>query len=321
MMSVTTDIRSSLTSTTMEDDKHISSSPSIVLLVMSCNDHVISSCVDALSHTLGEETKKYPYIKYLTYSGGNQHQSLSGDKINCMSDDSLDGTFLKTQEALSFVKKMYDPDYVVRINSSTYVNLELLVNFLESEHRNQSCKMLHNGDVSDLDGRIQLRGNSFILGRRMIDKIIDFDLSEAPDDIENFHDDVVISYIVQKEIGLDKTTEEIIRSEKIGIVPMIYLNDFYRIGHPTSVIDKLLIPERMRRHIKAYNKEEIDELIKNNIFIAYRKNYVRDRYQEIGECYKIRDSLKDFKTDKIPELVKEFNMYIYKKNIFKKIAL
>lgn len=292
----------------------------IVLLVMSCNDQVISSCVDAITSTLGSVASRYN-IKYLTYTGDHQAQFVFTDSIWCTSKDDLDNSFLKTQEALLLVKKTYDPDYVVRVNSSTYVNLELLCNILHLEHKSNSKKLIYNGDVSDLNGRVQLRGNSFILGREIIDKIIEFDISEVPSDIENLHDDVVISYIVEKEIGLDKIVEEIIRSEKIGVVPMIYYNDLSRLGHPMSVIDESLVPERIRRQFKTYSGEEIDELIKKNVFIAYRKNYVRDRYQEIGECYKIRDVLKDFTTDDIPELVKELDVWIYKEKRFKKMRM
>ncbi len=292
----------------------------IVLLVMSCNDQVISSCVDAITSTLGLTTQRHN-IKYLTYTGGHQVQFVFNDNVWCTAKDNLDNSFLKTQEALSLVKKAYDPDYVIRVNSSTYANLELLCNLLQSEHKHNSEKLIYNGDVSDLNGRIQLRGNSFILGREIIDRIIEFDISEVPSDIENLHDDVVISYIVQKEIGLDKTVKEIVRSEKIGVVPMIYLNDLSRLGHPMSVIDEMLVPERMRKDFHLYKKEKIDELIKRSVFIAYRKNYVKDRYQEIGECYKIRDVLKDFTTDEIPELVKELDVWMYREKRFEKIRM
>ena len=307
------DTRTSLMSTMEASD------PKIVLLVMSCNDPVLQTCTEMLNFTLGKEATKYG-VKYLTYTGGHKTQSIVDDCIHCVSGDDLDSTFLKTQEALKIVKDEFDPDFIIRINTSTYVNLELAINFSRSEYV-KSNKLIYNGEISDLNGRIQLRGNSFIFGREMIDKIIEFDISDCPSDLENSHDDVVISYIVQRVLGEDKTTEEIIRSDKIGVVPMIYLNDLARIGHPMSVIDKRLVSERVRDKLSLYTEDEITNIIRANMFISYRKNYTTDRYQEIGECLKIRDALKGFVTAEIPECLREINVWYYRERRFEKIQI
>ena len=313
MMSVIRDIRTSLMHTMEASD------PKIVLLVMSCNDPVLKTCTEMLNFTLGNEAIEHG-VKYLTYIGGCDKQAIVDDCIHCVSGDDLDNTFIKTQEALKIVKDEFDPDFIIRINTSTYVNLELAINFIRSEIMN-SNKLIYNGEISDLNGRIQLRGNSFIFGREMIDKIIEFDISDCPSDLENLHDDVVISYIVQRILGEDKTTEEIIRSEKIGVVPMVYMNDLARLGHPMSVIDKRLVSEKVRDKLPLYNEDEITNIIRANMFISYRKNYVTDRYQEIGECLKIRDVLKGFVTTEIPECLKEIDVWNYRERRFEKIQI
>ena len=312
-MNAIRDTRTSLMHTMEAND------PKIVLLVMSCDDPVLKTCTEMLNFTLGKEATKYG-VKYLTYTGGHKTQAIVDDCIHCISGDDLDSTFLKTQEALKIVKDEFDPDFIIRINTSTYVNLELAINFIRSEYLN-SNKLIYDGEISDLNGRIQLRGNSFILGREMIDKIIEFNIDDCPSDLENSHDDVVISYIVQRVLGEDKTTEEIIRSEKIGIVPMIYLNDLARLGHPMSVIGKRLVSEKVRDKLPLYTEDEITNIIRANMFISYRKNYTQDRYQEIGECLKIRDALKGFVTSEIPECLKEIDVWYYRERRFKKIYI
>lgn len=312
-MSVIRDTRTSLMPTMETSD------PKIVLLVMSCNDHVLQTCTEMLNFTLGKEATKYE-VKYLTYIGGCDKQAIVDDCIHCVSGDDLDSTFLKTQEALKIVKDEFDPDFIIRINTSTYVNLGLAINFIRSEY-NTSNKLIYDGEISDLNGRIQLRGNSFILGREMIDKIIEFDISDCPSNLENSHDDVVISYIVQRVLGEDKTTKEIIRSNKIGVVPMVYLNDLARLGHPISVIDKRLMSEKVRDKLLLYTEDEITNIIRTNMFISYRKNYTSDRYQEIGECLKIRDALKGFVTSEIPECLREIDVWNYRERRFEKIQI
>ena len=312
-MSVIRDIRTSLMPIMEAND------PKIVLLVMSCNDPVLQTCTEMLNFTLGKEATKYG-VKYLTYTGGHKTQSIVDNQIHCISGDDLDSTFLKTQEALKIIKTEFDPDFIIRINTSTYVNLELIINFLRSEFV-KSDKLIYDGEISDLNGRIQLRGNSFIFGREMIDKIIEFDISDCSSDLENSHDDVVISYIVQRVLGEDKTPVEIIKSEKIGVVPMIYLNDLARLGHPMSVIDKRLVSERVRDKLPLYTEDEITNIIRANMFISYRKNYTADRYQEIGECLKIRDALNGFVSSEIPKCIREIDIWYYKERRFEKIQI
>ena len=296
------------------------SCPKIVLLVMSCNDPVLKTCTEMLDITLGKEAEKYG-VKYLTYTGGHSEQSIVDGCIHCVSSDDLDSTFLKTQEALRLVKESFDPDYVIRTNTSTYVNLDLVTKFIESEMDRHQQRLIYNGEIADLNGRIQLRGNSFILSREMVDKIIEFNVDDCPSDLENLHDDVIISYIVEKEIGEGKSVVEIVRSEKIGIVPMIYLNDLFRIGHPLSVIDSRLVKPPVRDRIWLRSKDEIVDIVRSSMFISYRKNYTSDRYQEIGECLKIRDILKGFVTENIPECLRDIDVWNYKERRFEKIQI
>ena len=296
------------------------SCPKIVLLVMSCNDPVLKTCTEMLDITLGKEAANYG-VKYLTYTGEHNEASIVDNCIHCVSGDDLDSTFLKTQEALRLVKETFDPDYDIRTNTSTYVNLDLVTKFIKSEIDRHKQRLIYDGEIADLDGRIQLRGNSFILSREMVDKIIEFNIDDCPSDLENLHDDVIISYIVEKEIGEGKPVAEIVRSEKIGIVPMIYLNDLFRIGHPASVISSRLIKTSRRNRIWLSSEDEIVASVKSSIFISYRKNYTLDRYQEIGECVKIRDILKGFVAENIPECLKEIFVWNYREMIFYNIQI
>ena len=296
------------------------SCPKIVLLVMSCNDPVLKTCTEILDITLGKEAANYG-VKYLTYTGGHNEASIVDGCIHCVSGDDLNSTFLKTQEALRLVKESFDPDYVIRTNTSTYVNIDLVTKFIKSEIERHQQRLIYDGEITDLDGRIQLRGNSFILSREMVDKIIEFNVDDCPSDLENLHDDVVISYIVEKEIGEGKSVIEIAISDKIGIVPMIYLNDLFRIGHPLSVIDSRLIKTPVRDKLWLHSTDEIVDSVRSSIFISYRKNYTTDRYQEIGECVKIRDILKGFVAENITGCLKEIIVWNYRERIFYKIKI
>ena len=102
---------------------------------------------------------------------------------------------------------------------------------------------------------------------------------------------------------------------------MGYLNDLTRLGHPMSVIDKRLVSEKVRDKLRLYTEDEITNIIRTNMFISYRKNYTTDRYQEIGECLKIRDILKGFVAENIPECLKETYVWNYRERRFEKIQI
>lgn len=278
--------------------------PKILYLVMSCRQ-------DLFEH---EETViKDTWMKFvghgnvcIIYKGNYEKISFSSanSTLYCTSDDSLDGTFIKTQEAIRYIRDYVfnDFDYIVRTNTSTYTNVGLIEKFLLDIYNRENLKdKMICGDISVLNHKIQLRGNSIIIPRHYADLICDFNVDELKNEnLENLHDDVVISHIWEKNSNnnysdeLSKISHELIHS------PCIYFNDEYRKNHPQSLFD----------YENNWKKNMCGSL-----FLAFRKNK-GCRYDEIGECYKIHDVIKDsnsytfLKFNKIPIWIYELKRFM-----------
>lgn len=153
----------------------------ILVLVMSCQDEFFVN-----EENIGKETwakdiidGKYDNITYLAYRGGYDKNSISKKenvlKLNV--EDDISHTFKKTYFALSMIKKnIGEFDYVFRTNTSTYVNVELLNEFIQNI-KDDSC--IYGSDVyslSEIPAPYPLcliaRGNGMILSKRNIDIIL-----------------------------------------------------------------------------------------------------------------------------------------------------
>ena len=143
---------------------------------------------------------KYPNIKYFTYYGGCQEQSIDEENhtIKCTSDDGLFKTFEKTIEAMTILKDKYSFDYLFRTNTSTYINVGLLNAFIDTLNDDKTvwCGELYDvGLPCPLGGMIYPRGNSVIFSHNIVDVILGFSkYTYCPS--ENFADDNLIGNIL-----------------------------------------------------------------------------------------------------------------------------
>lgn len=273
--------------------------PKILILVMSCNDSFFSHATEVISNTWVKDINKYDNINYYIYSGGYSSQRINEHKIECTSKDDLDSTFEKTKEVL-LISKAKDYDYVVRTNTSTYVNIQTLNKFLCEKYISENKDKTVCGDISILNDKIQLRGNSLILTKKDIKNILKFNIQNLPPEIENTHDDVVISYIWESNFNKNENKLQIIKNN-IDFIPCIYFNDRYRFGHPLAIFDNT--------YKDIVQTEKYDIICATSIFIAYRKN-IDDRYSEIGEAYKLYDILHMLYAESYVKLTK-IPVYIY----------
>lgn len=260
---------------------------------MSCNQQFFKSATEVIVNTWIKDCIDYSNIKYYIYSGGYESSSINNYNVECSSPDDLDNTFIKTVECFDILDA-YRYDYVVRTNTSTFINVGLLNDYLINKFNSDNKDLLCCGDLAILRNNLQLRGNSIIFPKWFIPKITEFDIKNLPEDIENTHDDVVISYIYQQEFS-NKPNIKIFYDD-VDYVPCLYLNDNSRVGHPLAIYD---------------DKVNIKNLVSKFIFIAYRKNN-GDRYHEFGECYKLYNINRNITND---------NKFILKYNQMKLVWL
>lgn len=143
----------------------------IIIMIMSCN---IDFFIDEESILKSTYLSRLPdNIDYIIYRGGNKTSYDENTHVLTVeSDDSLERTYNKTYQALKWVYKHKDFDYIFRTNTSTYVNIDLLNYFVNNKEDNFCIwggEILYglNSECSDIN-MAYLRGNGLLLNKNHI---------------------------------------------------------------------------------------------------------------------------------------------------------
>ena len=92
------------------------------------------------------------------------------------SEDDINNTFKKTYLALSICKQKYDYDYIFRVNTSTYVNVDLLNAFVQSLESDENlwCAELYSLSEAMVPFPLYLfaRGNALLMSSFIVDIIL-----------------------------------------------------------------------------------------------------------------------------------------------------
>lgn len=151
----------------------------IVILVMSCQDEFFVNQEKVVDETWGADiiSGKYPNVTLYKYRGGYSYDDVTDDnmiKLRC--EDDINNTFKKTWAALSILNKVEQYDYVFRVNTSTYVNVDLLVHFVESLENDETlwCGELYSLSEAYVPQPLYLfgRGNALLFSRKLIDILL-----------------------------------------------------------------------------------------------------------------------------------------------------
>ena len=147
-------------------------------MIMSCNDSFFLKEEEIISKTW---LNKIPEnIDYCFYRGDETLEKHKYNKeehlLNLRCEDNIENTFKKTYYAFNIIGKIFkDYDYVFRTNTSTYVNLDLLNNFIQ---RLDNDEILWTGELYSLSNSfcpyplyLYGRGNGIILSKKLINII------------------------------------------------------------------------------------------------------------------------------------------------------
>lgn len=103
----------------------------ILILILSAKNEIYSQLENAIRRTWA---KKIPNnVKIFYYYGGEESFSINGDRIFCKSDESIKNIGYKTLDSFRYVYDNFEFDYIFRTNSSSYINIDNLLRFLENK--------------------------------------------------------------------------------------------------------------------------------------------------------------------------------------------
>jgi len=163
----------------------------IIILVLSSNKYPSPRNEVTQYETWGKKVDGID-IKLFFYKGG---ESFSQNKnyITFPVGDKLQDIGYKTIEAFEWVEKNLDYDYLLRANSSCYVNLEELKNFFITKDNREPIYGGHMNNYNDNFDYVQ--GAGILLNRNAIQKI----LKNKSDWDHSVIDDVALGKIAHQE--------------------------------------------------------------------------------------------------------------------------
>ena len=152
----------------------------ILITVMSCNDDFFIKQEQIMKETWIKQLEQFDNIDYIIYRGDPDIQKHKYDKeqhvLSLKCEDDLDNTYKKTYYAFKLANKIYDYDYIFRTNTSTYVNITLLNQFIQELSNDE---ILWSSDLYSLSNSfcpyplyLYGRGNGMILSKKLINIIL-----------------------------------------------------------------------------------------------------------------------------------------------------
>lgn len=139
----------------------------IILVLASMNEPFISIENNGIRETWGKEIPKN--IKLIYYYGDSDVIKLDGDRLFLPTQETFHNIGYKTIEAFKYVKSNYDFKYVFRTNISSYVDIELLLDYLKDKPE----KSFYNGIVGQHNNILFSSGCGYFLSSDVLDVIID----------------------------------------------------------------------------------------------------------------------------------------------------
>lgn len=144
----------------------------IFILTMSCNDPFFENQIKIIQETWASKLPEN--ITWIYYTGDNNKIEIDGNHLKLTSEDDLENSFKKTWQAMLALNNN-DFDYLVRTNTSTYINIPLLNEFINAISTDDVTYAADIYSLSEAGAPTPLdlfpRGNCMILPKKHVDII------------------------------------------------------------------------------------------------------------------------------------------------------
>ena len=146
---------------------------------MSCEDNFFVEQEKIIRETWLKEIDNFDNIDYCFYTGQTieKHKYIKEDhKLILRCEDDINNTFKKTYYAFNIINKLFEYDYVFRTNTSTYINIALLNQFVQELNNDE---ILWTSELYSLSNSfcpyplyLYGRGNGILLSKKLINIIL-----------------------------------------------------------------------------------------------------------------------------------------------------
>ena len=278
----------------------------VLFLAMSCRDKFFSDQIEKVKQTWAKDIIDGKYgenVEFLSYDGWEKDFKLDRENhvLHCKCEDDGLNTFKKTYYALKTIQENFDYDFIFRTNTSTFVNVPLVLKFIEGLDPNSevvwASEILSLVEAPvpyplDLYGR----GNGLILSRAAIKALI--------------HEGIDVLYY---ELCDDVAIGNVLNSYHIkkGEDYKDYLKSF------THGWFRVVDTKNFSNHHKLceyWNDNEDYDFLKHFMTIQVKQYYHREDEEENYE--KVYSIFKDKSDDEIDVTIKRIYEYSKNPNVF-----
>lgn len=139
----------------------------IIICVLSLETEPYISLEKTIRQTWGNNTTSSVEIIY--YYGNGDENKLVGDKFYSKTPEGLYNIGYKTLNLFEYLINNYDFDYIFRTNSSSYINIEKLLNFIT----NKPKENFYSGVIGNSKGTKFASGSGYFLSKDVVKIVID----------------------------------------------------------------------------------------------------------------------------------------------------
>jgi len=142
-------------------------SKKILISVLSLEQEPYISLEKTIRDTWASKT--YPNVDIIYYYGGSDEIKLVGDKFYSNTSEGLYNIGYKTLNLFDYLLKNHDFDYIFRTNSSSYVNIEELLEFIEYK----PLENFYSGVIGNYGGINFASGSGYFISRDLVELVVE----------------------------------------------------------------------------------------------------------------------------------------------------
>lgn len=258
---------------------------------MSCNDDFFIGQEKVIKETWAGPIIKgeYPGIDFLIYRGDTsleKHKLIKSENLLLLRcEDNLQNTYKKTHYALSLIDKNFEYDYIFRTNTSTFVNVPLLYEFIQD----LDDEVLWTSELYSLSESMTPyplylygRGNGILLSKKLVQRILVEGINFLY--LENCDDWVIGNILNSYWMKQSKDYTEYIKSYKHGwfkCISTVAENNHTLCPYYNDNTNFNFLKQFITIQIKRYNERHLENKNYYELWDIFSKNKDRDLKNEI----------------------------------------
>lgn len=276
--------------------------PKILFLSMTCRESLFINQNEIVKETWAKDIIDGKYgenVNFLLYDGWENDNQLDikNNILHVRCEDDSDNTFKKTYYALKFIQNKYNYDFIFRTNTSTYINVPLVIKLIEHLDETSIYDQLWVAELMSLVEsnvpfplNIYGRGNGLLMSRKIINILINEGFPYLYDEV---CDDIQIGKILNSYWMKQKEN---------------YLDHIKSFGHAWFRCVEICIGDTANQLCSYANENSDFEYLKNFLTIQIKQYYHRsDETENYLELYKSLNGKIDNDIDKTLEKILNYS--------------